>query len=392
MLSIQVAENLGRSSYVRKMFEQGEALKKIHGRDKVYDFSLGNPEAEPPAPVLEAFARFAADRAPGAHRYMSNAGYEDVRARVAQMVSEKSGVPLEARHVVMTVGAAGGLNAVLKAILNPGDEVAVFAPYFQEYNFYAQNHGGQVIAVPTDPETFQPDVSALERALGPRTRALILNSPNNPSGAVYGADCYKRIAGALAACEKRHGTRVLVVSDEPYSSIVYDGLTLPNVLAHFRNAVQVSSFSKSHALAGERIGFVAVSSAADGAEELVDGIVFCNRVLGFVNAPALMQRVVAENLEASVGISHYEERREAACAVLAEAGFDFMKPQGAFYVFPRILGDDEEAFKERAVAHNILIVPGSGFAGPGRFRMAFCVGIDTIRNSRQAFLDLASEF
>jgi aspartate aminotransferase len=323
---------------------------------------------------------------------MSNAGYEGVRARIAEMLTKRSGVRVETGHVVMAVGAAGGLNAVLKAILNPGDEVAVFAPYFKEYDFYAQNHGGKVVAVQTDAETFQPDAGALEKAVGPRTRALILNSPNNPSGAIYSADCYRSIAGALAACEKRFGTRVLVISDEPYSSIVYDGAELPNVLAHFENAVVVNSYSKSHALAGERIGFVAVGGAAERADDLANGIVFCTRVLGFVNAPAFLQRVVAESLEASVDIAYYEARREAACSVLAEAGFDFMKPQGAFYVFPRILGGDEEAFKERAVAHNILIVPGSGFAGPGRFRMAFCVGIDTIRNSRQAFLDLASEF
>ena len=392
MLSAQVAANLGRASYVRKMFEQGEALKKIHGKDKVYDFSLGNPEGEPPDTVLEAFARCAADRTPGMHRYMSNAGYMDARERIAARIARKCGAPIEARHVVMTAGAAGGMNSVLKAILDPGDEVAVFAPYFKEYDFYAQNHGGKVVAVPTDPNTFQPDVDALERAIGPRTRALILNSPNNPSGAVYGADCYKSLAGALARCEGRHGSRLLVISDEPYSSIVYDGAELPDVFSHFENSVVINSYSKSHALAGERIGFVAVNSAADGADALVDGVVFCSRVLGFVNAPAFLQRVIAQSLEEGVDISHYELRREAVCQVLAEAGFDFMKPQGAFYLFPRILGDDEEAFKERALAHNILIVPGSGFAWPGRFRMAFCVSLETIRGSRQAFLDLAAEY
>ncbi|MDR1061880.1 MAG: pyridoxal phosphate-dependent aminotransferase, partial [Clostridiales bacterium] len=392
MINKKLEGDLKKASYVRKMFEQGEELRRLRGADKIFDFSLGNPEAEPPQSVRESIARHAADGAPGLHRYMSNAGYAFARERVAEHLAEQSGVGVGAGNVVMTVGAAGGLNIVLKAILEPGDEVAVFAPYFKEYDFYAENHGGRVVPVQTSAASaFRPDAEALERAITARTKALIINSPNNPTGAVYDEACLRELDGALERCGQKYGTRILAISDEPYAKIAYDGVRVPQALACFRNAVVVSSYSKSLALAGERIGYVAASPNIEGVGELVDGLVFCNRVLGFVNAPALMQRVVADNAGAGVDMAYYAERRDAICAILDEAGFDFVRPQGAFYVFPKVLGGDEEAFKDRAVAHNILIVPGSGFAGPGHFRLSFCVAADAIRRSRDAFLALAAE-
>ena len=388
----QLEKDLVNASYVRRMFEQGEELKKIYGADKVYDFSLGNPDVEPPDGVRESFRRNAADAAPGAHRYMNNAGYMNVREQIAGAIGRQSGLPVKPNHVVMTVGAAGGMNIALKTLLDPGDEVIAFAPYFKEYDFYAQNHGGRVVPVLTDDGTFYPNPSALEAAVSKRTKAVILNSPNNPSGAVYDAECVKRIADALTACEARFGTNIYVVSDEPYINIIYDGRVAPHIFRYYKNTIIVNSFSKSLALAGERIGYAAVCPEAADADKIAEGLVFCNRVLGFVNAPAFLQRVVAENLESGVDIGVYAERRDAICSILREAGFDFQMPQGAFYLFPKILGNDEEAFKDRAVSHNILIVPGTGFGWPGRFRLAFCVSTDTIINSRDAFLALAEEY
>ncbi|MDR3121718.1 MAG: pyridoxal phosphate-dependent aminotransferase [Clostridiales bacterium] len=388
----RLTEDLKNASFIRKMFEQGEELKKIHGADKVFDFSLGNPEVEPPESVRESFVRHAGDQTPGTHRYMSNAGYPHVRESVAELIGRQSGIKPRANLVVMTVGAAGGLNIVLKTLLDPGDEVVAFAPYFKEYNFYAQNHGGRIVEAATDPETFLPSPEALERAVTARTKAVILNSPNNPTGAVYDAACLTALADAVRACEKKFGHTIYVISDEPYVSIVYDGAVPPQVFCHFENAIIINSYSKSLALAGERIGYVAVSPNAADADRIAEGLVFCNRVLGFVNAPAFLQRVVADSLEASVDVAVYAEKRDAICAILREAGFTFRVPQGAFYLFPKILGNDEEAFKDAAVRHNILIVPGSGFAGPGHFRLAFCVATETIQRSRGAFLALAAEY
>ena len=388
----QIALDLDRASYVRKMFEQGEELKKRYGAESIYDFSLGNPEIEPPDSVREAFVRNAEDGALGNHRYMNNAGYMQVRERIADMIGRQSGALIKPVHIVMTVGAAGAMNIALKTLLNPGDEVIAFAPYFKEYDFYAKNHGGSVVPVPVDGDTFKPVPAALEAAVTAKTKAVIINSPNNPSGAVYDGDCLQGVADVLRSCEARFGTDIYVIADEPYISIIYDGLVAPHVFKYFKNAIIVNSYSKSLALAGERIGYAAVNPEAADAGAIAAGLVFCNRVLGYVNAPAFLQRVVADNLESSIDIAIYTEKRDAICSIMRDAGFDFMTPQGAFYLFPKILGDDEEAFKDRAVEHNILIVPGTGFGWPGRFRLAFCVATDTIMRSRGAFMKLAGEY
>ena len=392
IIANHIAKDLESASYVRRMFEQGEALKKQYGAENIFDFSLGNPEVEPPDSVREAFVRDASSGAPGSHRYMNNAGYMPVRERIAAMIGRKSGTQMRPNLIVMTVGAAGGMNIALKTLLNPGDEVIALAPYFKEYDFYAKNHGGSIIPVLTDSETFLPLPDALEAAINERTKAVIINSPNNPSGAVYGDDSLKAIADVLRVCEKKFGSTIFVISDEPYISIVYDDIKVPHVFRYFKNAIIVYSYSKSLALAGERIGYAAVNPDAEEADSVAAGLVFCNRVLGYVNAPATMQRIVSDNLETSVDIAVYTEKRDAICSIMRDAGFDFRIPQGAFYLFPKILGEDEEAFKERAVAHNILIVPGSGFGWPGRFRLAYCVATDTILRSRNAFMELAAEY
>jgi aspartate aminotransferase len=391
-ISKQIAIDLESASYVRRMFEQGEQLKKLYGADKIYDFSLGNPEVEPPDSVRESFIRHANDASPGKHRYMNNAGYLPVRESIARIIGKQCGAAVKPAHIVMTVGAAGGINIALKTLLDPGDEVIVFAPYFKEYDFYVKNHGGTVRAVPANGINFLPEPAALEEAINARTKVVILNSPNNPSGVVYGDVCLKGVSDVLRACEKKYGKDIYVISDEPYVSIIYDGLQAPHVFKYFDNAIIVNSYSKSLALAGERIGYAAVSPNAAGADAVAAGLVFCNRVLGYVNAPAYIQKVVAGNLEKTVDIAVYTEKRDAICSIMRDAGFDFLTPQGAFYLFPKILGDDEEVFKDRAVKHNILIVPGTGFGWPGRFRLAFCVATDTIVRSRDAFMALAEEY
>jgi len=392
MISKKVLDGLGRSSAIRAMFEEGERLRRQFGPDKVYDFSIGNPEIEPPAAVDEALVRLAREPNPGKHRYMSNAGYDDVRRRIAARVSREQGVPLEAGHIVMTCGAAGGLNVVLKTLLDPGDEVLVIAPFFMEYLNYIDNSAGRPVIVPSVPDVFEPDLAALEKAVTPRTKALILNTPNNPTGAVYSRASLEGIAEVLGRAEKRTGRPVYVVSDEPYAKIVYDGVTVPGVLGIFPNAIVVNSYSKSLALPGERIGYIAASSAAAGIETLMDGLVMCNRTLGFVNAPALFQKVVAETLDATVDLEWYRERRDTLYNHLVGAGFSCLKPQGAFYLFPKSPVGDDAAFVRSAAGHNLLLVPGRSFSCPGYFRIAYCMSLETIRNSLPAFTALAAQY
>ena len=392
MFSEKIIGNLQRSSWIRAMFEEGARLAAIHGADKVYDFSLGNPFDEPPREVMAAMQKYVSGEIKGVHRYMSNAGFPEVRAKIAQALQQESGVELTAEHVVMTVGAAGGLNVVLKSLLNPGEEVLIFAPYFMEYNFYVDNHGGKGVIVPPDTSTFEPDLQALEKLITPKTKALIINTPNNPTGVVYSEDTLKKIAQILTAKEEELGTTIYVLSDQPYAEIIFDNLKMPNLLAIFKNGIIVNSFSKSLGLAGERIGYIAVSSKIKDVEVLINALSFCNRTLGFVNAPALFQKVVGDALEAKVNIEDYQRKRDYLYENLTKLGFSVVKPQGAFYFFPKALIPDDIEFVRRAVKYNILLVPGSGFSCPGYFRLSYCVSMDTIVNSIPAFEQLVKEF
>lgn len=392
MFSQKIVENLKRASYIRAMFEEGEKLRKIHGADKVYDFSIGNPEIDPPAAVKDALKRLVNEDRPGLHRYMSNAGFPDVKARVAEFMKKESGVELPADHIVMTCGAAGGLNVVLKSLLNPGEEVIVFSPYFVEYLFYIDNHGGKPLIVKTDAETFEPDPAELAKAITPATKAIIINTPNNPTGVIYSEDTLKKISGVLEAKEKEYNSNIFVISDEPYAKIVYDHAAVPSMMKIFKNAIVVNSFSKSLALPGERIGYIAVNSVIEDVDLLLEALIFCNRTLGFVNAPALIQKVIAESMEATVGAEYYKEKRDLLYNHLIQCGFSCLKPQGAFYLFPKALIEDDVEFVKRAMKYNLLLVPGSGFGCPGHIRLAYSVNIKTIENSLPAFTALAGEF
>jgi len=392
VFSEKIIGNLQKSSFIRAMFEEGVNLAKKYGADNVYDFSLGNPYAEPPQEVLESLQKHLSPDVKGVHRYMSNAGYPEVRAKIADSLQSESGVALSSENIVMTVGAAGGLNVVLKSILNPGEEVLLFAPYFMEYNFYVDNHGGKVAIVAPDTKTFEPDLNAFENLIRPQTKAMIINTPNNPTGVVYSEQILKSMAEILARKEKEYGTSIYVISDQPYGEIIFDGLQMPSLLSIFPNAIIVNSFSKSLGLAGERIGYIAVSSHIQDADVLINALGFCNRTLGFVNAPGLFQKVVGDALHAKVDVEDYRQKRDFFYDHLLQLGFECVKPQGAFYLFPKAMIDDDAEFVKRAVKYNLLLVPGSGFCCPGYFRISYCTSMDTIVNSMPAFEKLAQEF
>ncbi|OGO78177.1 MAG: aspartate aminotransferase [Clostridiales bacterium GWB2_37_7] len=392
MFSKEIIKNLAKSSWIRLMFEEGSRLAAIHGADKVYDYSIGNPYAEPPAEVIESLKKHVLSDEKGTHRYMNNAGYPDVREKIAKSLEKDSSIKLSAENIVMTVGAAGALNVILKSLLNPMEEVIVFAPYFVEYNSYINNNGGQAVIVEPDPSTFEPNLEAFERSITSKTKAIIINNPNNPTGVVYNEATLKSIEEIIARKQKEYGSTIFVISDQPYAEIVYDNIRVPNMLSIFKNAIIANSFSKSLGLAGERIGYIAASSRIESIDLLMKAFSFCNRTLGFVNAPGLFQKVVGDAINAKVDTAGYEKRRNFLYENLTRMGFQCVKPQGAFYLFPKALIADDVEFVKRAMKYNLLLVPGSGFGYPGYFRMSYCVKFDMIENSIPAFEKLVEEF
>lgn len=379
------------ASWIRKMFEEGERLRTIHGAENVYDFTLGNPNVDPPADFGVELRKLAADPIPGMHRYMSNAGYDECREAVAATLAEESGQPVTSAQVMMTCGASGALNVVLKTILNPGEEVIILAPYFVEYKFYIDNHGGVPVVIGTDRETFQLDLSAIEAAIGRNTRAIIINSPNNPTGTIYHEESLRELGIIVQRKERELERQIYVISDEPYARLSYDGLRLPHMFACVDNSVLVTSHSKDLALPGERIGYLAANPRMTHVDLFMEGAIFCNRTLGFVNAPALMQRIVSKLQRSSIDIDAYQEKRDIMYHYLTEMGFRMNRPAGAFYLFPRSPFSDDVEFVKLAQKHLILIVPGTGFGAPGFFRIAYCVGKEQIERSLPAWRNLAME-
>ena len=398
------------------MFDEGEKLRREFGADSVFDFSLGNPDLEPPRLFAETLERFARDPATGTHGYMPNAGYPAVRASVAARASRDQELEIPASNVVMSVGAAGAMNVILRTLLDPGDEVIVISPWFAEYWFYIQNYGGRFVEVPSGPG-FHLDLEALGQALSPRTAAIIINSPNNPTGVVYTRAELSRLAALLSSHGRSCGRWPCLISDEPYRALVYGGIEVPSVMALYPETIVATSWSKSLSLPGERIGYLAVSPKAENAKEVVDGLIMSTRILGFVNAPALLQRVVAELLEESSDVTSYERRGRLLASGLRAAGYEFNDPEGAFYLFVRVpragggflprdpteapndvpfapnsaLGDDV-AFAMHLKKFHILAVPGTGFGSPGWFRLSFCVPETTIKNSLPIFARAIEEW
>ena len=387
----EIRDAIRGGSWIRKMFEEGAVLKAERGADNVFDFTLGNPYGEPPPAFAEELARLAASPPPGLHKYMSNAGFPEVREAVALDLSRQTGLPFTAGSVVMTVGAAGALAVALRALLSPGDEVVVFSPYFVEYLFYVRNAGGTPVVVETD-ERFQLDLRAVDAVLSPRTRAILVNTPNNPTGAVYPETDLASLDRILSAAEQRFGTTIYAISDEPYRKIVFRETAFAPPSAHLRNALVCYSFSKDLNLPGERIGYLAVSPRAADAAEVADACVFCNRVLGFVNAPAILQRAVAKFQDYPADVSVYQENRDLLLDVFSRTGIECVPPGGAFYLFPRTPAADEMPFVSAARDEGILLVPGSGFGRGGHVRIAVCVSTDTVRRSVPAWERLGARF
>jgi len=375
---------LSKSSWIRKMFEEGGRLKAQHGSENVFDFSLGNPNLQPPEKFREVLADTVSHLDQGDHGYMPNVGYPRVRAAVADYLSQEQDAALTGDDVVMTCGAAGALNVILKAILDPGDEVITPAPFFVEYGFYAQNHGGVLKPVPTHPD-FTLNLDAIAGAIGAKTKAVLINSPNNPTGQIYDRKSLSALGTLLTERGRQLDRVIYLISDEPYRKLVYDQAQVPSIFGSYGQSIVASSYSKDISIPGERIGYIAVNPQAVYRRELLDAFALTNRILGFVNAPALMQRVVAAVQGMRVDVALYARKRQLLCDGLAAAGYEFVKPAGAFYLFPRTpVGDDVE-FVQALQEELILTVPGSGFGGPGHFRIAFCVDDDTIVRALPGF-------
>ena len=383
-VSSKVREFMEQGSWIRRMFEEGIALKRQFGEDAVFDLSLGNPILQPPEQFFSELESIAASPLPGMHRYMPNAGYPETRAAVAAQLAEETGLGFSENEVVMSCGAGGALNVVLKTLLDPGDEVVIFAPYFVEYFFYADNHGGTCVVVPSV-EGFLPNVEAFEEALGDRTRVVLINSPNNPSGVLYSEELLDSLARIISRKEDELGREIFLVSDEPYRKLIFDGVEYPHIFQHHPRSIVATSHSKDLALPGERIGYIAVHPDYVDRKELADGLVFCTRTLGFVNAPALMQHIVAKLQSVSVDVGVYQAKRDFIYDELTAIGYDVVRPKGAFYMFPRSPIEDDARFVAELQKHNVLAVPGRGFGMPGYFRLSFCVTDKTLEGSIPGF-------
>lgn len=380
-----------KSSWIRKMFEEGIRLKQQFGDENVFDLSLGNPVMEPPQEVRNALIESAQDESPGLHRYMPNAGFADVRTVIADSLSPECKIKLSANDVVMVCGAAGGINITLKALLDPGDEVIIFTPYFVEYLFYADNHGGKAVAVPTR-DDFHLDFSALKSALNEKTKAVIINSPNNPTGVVYSRQELQELGQILKAHSDQTSKVVTLISDDPYKKIAFDGVEVPNIMEFYDNSIYITSHSKDIALPGERIGFVALHPRCEDAGSLMAGLIFCNRVLGFVNAPALIQRVIKKVQGVTVDVELYRRKRDFLYQELTRIGYQVVKPQGAFYLFPQSPLQDEVEFVRKLAEKKVLVVPGRGFGLPGYFRISYCLPDLVLEGSIAGFEQAYQEF
>lgn len=394
MIAEKMQNMVKNSSAIRAMFEEGNRLAKIYGRENVFDFSLGNPNVPAPQAVKDAIIEILNEEDPVAlHGYTnSNAGYEDVRQAVAESINEKFDTAFTARNIVMTVGAAGGLNVALKILLNPGDEVIVFAPYFGEYRSYTANFDGVIVAISPDTDTFQPKLDEFEAKITPKTKAVIVNTPNNPTGVVYSEETIKKLAAIMEAKQKEFGTDIYLISDEPYRELAYDGVEVPYLTKYYANTIVGYSFSKSLSLPGERIGYLVIPDETADSADLISAASVATRILGFVNAPTLQQKMVVKCLNEQTDISYYDRNRETLYNGLTECGFTCIKPEGAFYLFVKSPVENEKEFCEAAKKYNILIVPGSSFGCPGYVRMAYCVSYETIVNSLPKFKELAKEY
>lgn len=393
MISDKMISLVKNSSVIRAMFEEGKRLADIYGPENVYDFSLGNPSVEAPDKIKDAIIDLLNEEASGrVHGYMNNSGYEDVREEIALYINKNFSTGFSGKNIVMTAGAAGGLNVILKSLLNPGDEVITFAPYFGEYRNYVSNYDGVLIAITPNTMDFQPNLAEFEERITEKTKAVIINSPNNPTGVVYSEETIIRLAEILNKKQHEYSTSIYLISDEPYRELVYDGVEVPYLTKYYRNTIVGYSYSKSLSLPGERIGYLVIPDEADDSEDILAAANVATRILGFVNAPSLIQRTVARCLDVRVDVEAYNRNRELLYNSLLSYGYECVKPQGAFYLFVKALEEDDKSFAAAAKKHKILLVPGSSFGCPGYVRIAYCVDYSMIERSLPGFKKLAMEY
>ncbi len=390
-ISEKIKKHMVKGSPIRKMFEEGNILKQRYGEENVFDLSLGNPVVEPPPEFHRELRRLAENPLPGMHRYMENAGYKETRTIVAKHFSHETGVKFTMNDIVMTCGAAGALNVILKTILNPGEEVIVFAPYFFEFENYVDNHGGIIKVLPTD-EQFIPKLDVLENSITAKTKAVIINSPNNPTGAVYSEQFVHQLGRILGKKEAKYGKQIYLISDEAYRKIIYDGLTYPPVFHHHPQSIVATSHSKDLALPGERIGYIAINPGCVPHDELMAGFIFCNRILGYVNASALMQHIVSCLQDVTVSIADYQNKRDLLYSHLVDMGYSIVKPKGAFYMFPKSPIEDDDSFVKELQQLRVLTTPGWSFGTPGYFRISYCVEERTLEGSLAGFKQAAQKY
>ncbi|MGE4352995.1 MAG: pyridoxal phosphate-dependent aminotransferase [Oscillospiraceae bacterium] len=393
MISEKMKRLVNGSSTIRAMFEEGTRLAAIYGRENVYDFSIGNPNFPAPKQVKEAiYDILEHEESTMVHGYMSNAGFDDVRAAVAASLNRRFGTDYGKDNIIMTVGAASGLNIILKTLLNPGDEVIAIAPFFVEYGNYVRNYDGELVIVPPTMADFQPDAAELAKRITPKTKALILNTPNNPTGVIYTQETLRKVAKVLEEKQREFGTSIYIISDEPYRELAYNGAVVPWIPNIYRNTVVGYSWSKSLSLPGERIGYLVIPDDIDESRLIFDAASIANRVIGSVNAPSLFQRVVMRCVDVPTDLEGYDKNRELLYKGLTDCGFEAVYPDGAFYLWLKVPGGDDAKFVENAKKYNLLVVPGKSFAGPGYVRLAYCVSADTIKNSLPGFAKLAEEY
>jgi aspartate aminotransferase len=391
-VSERVKKGMEVGSWIRRMFEEGIAMKQSYGEENVYDLSLGNPVMEPPPEFIRELRRVVQNPFPRMHGYMENAGYPETRAAVAEQLTKETGIKLSYKDVIMACGAAGAINVAMKTILDPGDEVIIFIPWFVDYFNYIENHDGVVKPIPTD-EHFLPRLDALEAGIGPKTKALLINSPNNPTGVVYSESLMHQLAELLRKKEAQYGTEIFIVSDEPYRKIIYDGLQYPSPLNHHIHSIITTSHSKDLSVPGERIGYVALHPDCENHDEMMTGLIFCNRTLGFINAPALMQNVVRNLQQVTVPVAEYQRQRDFIYGHLVDMGYSVVKPQGAFYIFPKCPIEDDVAFvHELQREHHVLTVPGVAFGAPGYFRLVYCVEDKVLERSLPGLKKAAKKY
>lgn len=387
MISQYIQHAMEKSSWIRRMFEAGNEMKRIYGEENIFDLSLGNPVIEPPDEFFEIIEKISRDKQSGRHRYMSNAGFDQVRTKVAEYLTEKKILETDKNHIIMSCGAGGGINVILRALLDQGDEVIVLAPFFSEYQFYVRNHHGKVIIAETD-DQFNISIANIKKKMNNKTKAIIINNPNNPTGKVYDEAALQEFVAFLKQQQKKYNKEIYLISDEPYREIVFQNKTVPSVTAMYENSFMVYSWSKSLAIPGNRIGYIAINPKMKHAQKVINGLIFCTRILGFINAPAIMQYAVAELLDKTVDVNYYETRKNYIYKKLSDAGYEIVEPAGTFYMFPKTPGGDDLAFIEKAKEQKVLIVPGIGFGRKGYFRISYCTENRIIKNACERLAQL----